>query len=183
MTINDLYTELDALTIATPNMAAVQLSATLRGITFEAAMVEQTCSWCTALDDAIERSAREAAIYIGNAEDIATTGTQRAAWYHEAHDHLTEVNRLAQIRTIAAQLLADTGTDRIGKSATTVVAAQQITAGAVFTDGSGEAWTVTGTEWGESATEYPVITLIARSTAGRTRTFVVYPTDQIRINR
>ena len=182
MSINDLYTELDALTIATPNMAAVQLSATLRGITFEQAIVEQTRSWCTALDDAIDRSAREAAIHIGNAEEIATTAMQRAAWYAEAHDHLTEVNRLAQIRTIAAQLLAATGTNGIGEPATTVVAAQQITTGAVFTDGSGEAWTVTATTWGETATEYPVITLAARSTAGRTRSFVVYPTDQIRIN-
>lgn len=183
MSINDLYTELDALTIATPNMAAVQLAATLRGITFEQAMVEQTRSWCTALDDAIDRSAREAAIYIGNAEDIATSHTQRAAWYAEAHDHLAEVNRLAQIRTVAAQLLADADTNRIGEPATTVVQAQQITAGAVFTDGSGEAWTITATAWGETATEYPVITLAARSTAGRTRRFVVYPTDQIRINR
>ena len=183
MSINDLYTELDALTIATPNMAAVHLSATLRGITFEQAMVEQTRSWCTALDDAIERSAREAAIYIGNADDIATTVTQRAAWYAEAHDHLAEVHRLAQVRTVAAQLLADTDTNRIGELATRIVQAQQITAGAVFTDGSGEAWTVIATEWGESATEYPVIALTARSSSDRTRRFVVYPTDQIRINR
>ena len=183
MSINDLYTELDALTIATPNMAAVQLSATLRGVTFEQAIVEQTRSWCIALDDAIERSAREAAIYIGNAEDIATTHTQRAAWYAEAHDHLTEVHRLTHIRTIAAQLLADADTNGAGAPATTVVQAQQITAGNVFTDGSGEAWTVTGIEWGESATEYPVITLTARSSSDRARRFVVYPTDQIRINR
>ena len=64
-----------------------------------------------------------------------------------------------------------------------MVQAQQITAGQVFTDGSGEAWTITATTWGETATEYPVITLAARNTAGHTRSFVVYPTDQIRINR
>ena len=39
MTLNNLYTELDALTIATPNLAAVQLSAGLRGVAFETAMV------------------------------------------------------------------------------------------------------------------------------------------------
>jgi hypothetical protein len=183
MTLNNLYTELDALTIATPNLAAVQLSAGLRGVAFETAMVEQARAWCDALDDAIDRSAREAAFYLGNAADIATTHTQRAAWYHEAQDHLAEVNRLAQIRTVAAQLLADTDTNRIGEPATTVIQAHQITAGAVFTDGSGEAWTITATTWGETATEYPVITLAARSAAGRTRSFVVYPTDQIRINR
>lgn len=183
MSLNDFYTELDALTIAAPNLAAVHLSAVLRKIPFEQAMIEQAHEWCTALDEAIDRSAQEAAMAIGNAEDLATTAEQRAAWYAEAHDHLTEVHRLTQIRTVAVHMLADADTNHIGTPATTVVTAQQITAGAVFTDGSGEAWTVTDTEWGQTTTEYAAITLATHNTAGRTRSFVVYPTDQIRINR
>lgn len=113
MSINQLYTDIDALTVAAPNLAAVRMTATLRKIPFEQALVEQARDWCTALDEAIERSAQEAAMAIGNAEDAATTAEQRADWYAEAHDHLTEVHRLVQIRNVAAQMLADADTNRL----------------------------------------------------------------------
>ncbi|PYE13450.1 hypothetical protein DFR67_1164 [Williamsia limnetica] len=113
MSIASIYTDIDALTVAAPNLAAVRMIATLREIPFEQALVEQARDWCTALDEAIDRSAQEAAIAIGNAEGAAMTGAQRAKWYAEAHDHLTEVYRLTQIRNVAAQMLADADTNRL----------------------------------------------------------------------
>ena len=122
MTLNDFYTELDTLTLAAPNLEAVRLTAALRGITVDRALIEQARDWCTALDEAIERSAQEAAMAIGNAEDVATTAEQRHAWFAEAHDHLTEVNRLAQLRTVAAQMVADAENNRLdGRDVRTVV--------------------------------------------------------------
>ncbi len=121
MNINTVYTELDALTITAPNLAAVRTTAVLRQIPFEQALVEQARDWCTALDEAIERSAQEAAMAIGNAEDVATTADQRHAWFAEAHDHLAEVNRLTQLRTVAAQMVADAENNRLdGRAVRTV---------------------------------------------------------------
>ena len=117
MTI-DTYAELDALAITTPNLAAVQLAATLRGITFQQAMIAQAREWCTALDEAIDRHAQEAAYNIGHAEHLATTAEQRHAWHREAAEHLDEVTRLTEIRTVAAQMLADADTNPVDSGRT-----------------------------------------------------------------
>ena len=55
MSINQLHTEIDALTVAAPNFAAVRMIAGLRGISFHEAMIAQAEEWATALDEAIAR--------------------------------------------------------------------------------------------------------------------------------
>ena len=78
MSINQLHTEIDALTVAAPNFAAVRMIAGLRGISFHEAMIAQAQEWATALDEAIARETAEAAMYIRQGEST-THPNQRAA--------------------------------------------------------------------------------------------------------
>ena len=114
MSINT-YTELDALTVAAPNFAAVQMIAGLRGISFHQAMIAQAQEWATALDEAIARESAEAAMYIRRGEST-THPNQRAAWHTEATKHLDEAARLSNVRVIAACMLADTDTNPINQA-------------------------------------------------------------------
>ncbi|MBA4026497.1 MAG: hypothetical protein C0482_29505 [Gordonia sp.] len=107
MSTTTIYTELDALTVAAPNLAAVKLTAVLRDISFQQAMIAQTREWAAALDEAIDRHAQEAAINIGHAEHLAATAQQRKAWHTEAAEHLAEVTRLSEQRIVAARMLID----------------------------------------------------------------------------
>ena len=116
MTI-DTYTELDALTVAAPNLAAVRMMAGLRGISFHEAMIAQAEEWATALDEAIERETAEAAMYIRRGEST-THPNQRAAWHIEATKHLDEAARLSNVRVIAACMLADTDTNPVDQAPT-----------------------------------------------------------------
>ena len=108
----DTYTELDALTVAAPNLAAVKMIAGLRGISFHQAMIAQVQEWATALDEAIAREGAEAAMYIRRGEST-TNPNQRAAWHTEATKHLDEAARLSNVRVIAACMLADADTNPI----------------------------------------------------------------------
>ena len=114
MSINT-YTELDALTVAAPNFAAVQMIAGLRGISFHQAMIAQAQEWATALDEAIARETAEAAMYIRRGEST-THPNQRAAWHTEATKHLDEAARLSNVRVIAACMLADADTNPVDQA-------------------------------------------------------------------
>ena len=117
MSINQLHTEIDALTVAAPNFAAVRMIAGLRGISFHEAMIAQAQEWATALDEAIARETAEAAMYIRQGEST-THPNQRAAWHTEATKHLDEAARLSNVRVIAACMLADTDTNPVDQAPT-----------------------------------------------------------------
>lgn len=109
MSSNNMYEQVDALTEAGPNLAAVQMIAKLRGISFQQAMIAQAREWATALDEAIGRHSEEAATCIGHAETIATSPQQRRAWHFEASDHLAKIEQLSERRIVAVTML--TGVD------------------------------------------------------------------------
>lgn len=183
MSITNLHTEFNILTIAAPNLAAVRMTSILRQTSFEQALIDQVRDWCTALDEAIDRHSHEAAIHIVNAHELATTPDMRSAWLDEAARELDEVTRLADIRIVAAHMLAGASDNYIGDTGT-LVRADSVKAGQVFTNDASELWTITGVERCEAAikyTDYPAIKLSTRGSAGTARTFTVDPEDQLRI--
>ena len=95
MTI-DTYTELDALTVAAPNLAAVHMMAGLRGISFHEAMIAQAEEWATALDEAIAaRPPRPRCTSVrANQPPTPTSAPPRS----EATKHLDEAARLSNVR-------------------------------------------------------------------------------------
>ena len=91
MVINNIHAEIDALTAAAPNLVAVQLIVNLRGISFEDALAGQLRDWCTALDEAVDRSADYAARLVSHGENPAASAQQRQAFHLQAVEHFTEI--------------------------------------------------------------------------------------------
>ena len=110
MVINNIHAEIDALTAAAPNLAAVQLIANLRGISFQVALVGQLRDWCTALDEAVDRSTDHAARLVSHGENPATSAQQRQVFHLQAVEYFTEITRLNELRIVATQMLADADT-------------------------------------------------------------------------
>jgi hypothetical protein len=110
MVINNIHSEIDALTAAAPNLAVVQLIANLQGISFQDALVGQLRDWCTALDEAVDRSADHAARLVSHGENSAISAQQRQAFNLQAVEYFTEITRFNELRIVATQMLADADT-------------------------------------------------------------------------